>query len=48
MTTLDKLKRDRVALSGLHVRLTDFRPDEYNALIHAIWKLDSLISQLNR
>lgn len=42
---LDKAKRDREALAHLHARLTDMSRDEYNALIHAIWKLDRIINE---
>ena len=44
MRDRDTLSRDREALAHLHARLTDMSRDEYNALIHAIWNIDS---QLN-
>jgi hypothetical protein len=42
---IDKLNRERRALADLHSRLTDLSPAEYNALIHAIWKLDRQINE---
>jgi hypothetical protein len=45
--TIQRLERDRKALSNLHVRLTDKTADEYNALVHAIWNIDRLIRELN-
>jgi hypothetical protein len=42
----EKLKRDRAALVGIHNRLTDITPAEYNALIHAVWHIDRLEREL--
>ena len=47
MTRLDILKRDRDALVGLHVRLADMSAKEYNALVHAMWRIDREIGELN-
>ena len=40
---IERLNRDRKALTGLFTRLHDLSKDEYNALIHAMWKLDRMI-----
>jgi len=45
MNRLDIAKRDRAALSGLFNRLRNMSPVEYNALIHAIWRLDREINE---
>ncbi len=37
---LDRLNRQREALSGLFVRLLNPSAAEYNALVKAIWRLD--------
>lgn len=43
---IEKLQRDRSALAGLHARLSDLSGAEYNALLHAIWNIDRLESEL--
>lgn len=46
MTRLEILNRDREALAGLHARLVNPSRAEYNALVHAIWRIDSELNQL--
>jgi hypothetical protein len=40
----DALSKQRRALAGLHARLNDMSPAEYNALVKAIWRLDREIN----
>ena len=42
----EKLNRERAALAGLHARLQSMSKSEYNALVHAIWRLDREINDL--
>lgn len=46
MERLDILNRDREALSDLFVSLSNLPPAQYNALVHAIWRIDAEIKQL--
>lgn len=43
----EKLNRERQALTQLHTRLQDMSKEEYNALVHAIWRLDRAIRELD-
>jgi len=36
----ERLTRDRRALTGIFVALANPTPAEYNALVHAIWRID--------
>jgi hypothetical protein len=47
MPNVDRLRRDRDALTGLFTRLQNMRKDEYNALIHAMWRLDREIREVD-
>ena len=43
----ERLTRDRAALTDVFVRLTNPSRNEYNALVHAIWRLDREIREVN-
>lgn len=43
----ERLTRDRAALTDVFVRLTNPNPAEYNALVHAIWRLDHEIREMS-
>lgn len=46
MTRLEILERDREALAKLHSSTNYFDHSTYNALVHAIWRIDREIKEL--
>lgn len=46
MTRLEILERDREALAKLHGSTNYFDHSTYNALVHAIWRIDREIKEL--
>ena len=44
---VDRLRRDREALTGLFVRLLNPSAAEYNALVKAMWRIDREIREVD-